>query len=104
MEETTNQEDDTCSEACPVCCPHFDGRTSVAVIEANSEASWRDKSLTFSSGAFYVVLFAHIAFQAVHQTLVLPDMVYAAILSPFLGAAGEQIFERIKEFMAGRKK
>jgi len=103
MDETTSQEDDACNEACPVCCPHFDGRTSVAVIEANSEASWREKSLTFSTGAFYVVLFAHIVFQAVHQTLVLPDMVYAAILSPWLGAAGEQIFERIKAFMGSKK-
>ena len=94
----------TCTEACPAHCEAFDGKTSIAVIEASSEASWRERSLTFSTGAFYVVLFAHIAFQAVHQTLILPDMVYAAILSPWLGAAGEQVFERVREFMAGRKK
>lgn len=71
-----------CLNACPVCC---DG--SVAEINAKNEGELRKMALVLSSVVAVIVLSAHIWFAWTGKVFPIPDIAWALILAPWLGAA-----------------
>jgi len=79
-----------CTATCTQC------GSEVAIIEARSEASLRSRSLTLSSVVTVGLLSAYVWFAYVGKTLIIPDIVWAISLSPWLGAGTAEIIEFIK--------
>lgn len=71
---------------CPVC-----GDDSVEEINAKADAKLRNRSLTLSSVVTVMVLGSHVYFSWFGKTLIIPDIVWAIILGPWLGAAGGKL-------------
>ncbi len=71
--------------------PPDDG-SQVAIIKAQMEAARQKSAMLLSGLVTVIMLSAHIAFEAHHEHLVLPDLaqqiVWGIIFAPWLGATG----------------
>lgn len=73
---------------CPEC-----GDDSVEEINAKADAKLRHRSLTLSSVVTVMVLGSHVYFSWFGKTLEIPEIVWAIILGPWLGAAGGKLID-----------
>jgi len=80
-----------------IICPNCGERESVEEIEAKIDGGLRNRALTLSGVSFLVVLCLHAWFAWNGKVFPMPDIVWAMILSPWLGAAAEKVVETARK-------
>jgi hypothetical protein len=63
------------------------------IINAKAEIALRNRALTLSIGVTLMVLAAHIWFAYNSKSFVIPEIVYAIVLAPWLGAGTGKLLE-----------
>lgn len=80
-----------CNNAC-VCC-----EDTIEEIAARTESRLRDRALTLSSAVTILFCVAHICFVWNGKDLPMPEVVWAIILAPWLGASAAKIADIVQK-------
>ena len=80
-----------------IICPNCGQRESVEEIEAKIDGGLRNRALTLSGVSFLIVLIINAWFCWNGKVWPIPDIVWAMILSPWLGAATEKVIDSAKK-------
>lgn len=75
-----------CNNACPTCCTE-----TVEEINAKTDAQIRVRSLTLANIVTVGMLLAYVLFAANGQDLKIPEIVWAIVLGPYVGAGGAKM-------------
>lgn len=67
----------------------------VELIKANSEAQLRSHALVLSSVCTILIVIAQIYFSYINKTLVIPDILWVIVLSPWVGIGSAKAIETI---------
>jgi hypothetical protein len=78
--------------------------TYIGTINAKAEIALRNRGLTFSSVCIYLLLVSHIAFVYLGKSFPVPDIVWAIVLAPWIGAAGGKVSGLIDDIISKGKK
>ena len=73
-------------------------------FKAKREAEFRSKALTLSSNCVYLLLVCHIGFAYFGKVLPIPEIVWAIVLAPWLGAAAGKGSSVLEDLLAKGKK
>ena len=76
----------------------------VDVVNAKAEISLRNRALTLSANAIYILIGAHIVFAYLGKTLPFPEIIWAVVLAPWLGAAGGKVSGILDDLLSKEKK
>lgn len=87
-----------CNQGCPKCCSE-----DTAEIEAHTDAQIRNRALTLSGVTTLTVLVAHIWFTYLGKSLPIPDIIWAVVLGPWLGAGGSKLVGLLDRYMGGKR-
>ena len=79
-------------------------RSISTLIKAESEAALRDRALSLSAFVTILLTLAQIYFCYIGKTLIYPDILWAVILAPWLGAGGSKVIEIISRISKGGPK
>lgn len=77
---------ESCTRQCPVCCIE-----TIAEIESRSNLNFRRWSFIFSIAVTLFMLFEYVRFAEMGKNLLIPEIVWAIVLAPWLGAGTSKI-------------
>lgn len=75
-----------CTKSCQICCVE-----TIDEIEARSSVNLRRWSFIFSIAVTLFMLGEYVRFAELGKTLVIPDIVWAIVLAPWLGAGTSKL-------------
>lgn len=78
-------------------CPNCGQRESVEEIEAKIDGSLRNRALTLSAVAALFMLIVHCLFAWYGKVLPIPDILWAVVLGPWLGAGTEKVIHAVNK-------